>query len=204
MFPSFKFSRNWTSWFTYRNLFPESDIPVNQWYEKNWNNGWGPNASNYPIPFEFSPDIITISRYYIGLPYQHHHIPSWDPPTYLTGKPDSGRGLDCSNFTSWVYNYGKGRKFTSNVHNQSEMYEFEPGMIRINDFNEVQPGDLLYFWRITEDGEREISHTGIFSGYQNRIPYLIDSRYGEGVKERPITPDTWYYKRFSHAIRIFL
>lgn len=159
MFPLFLFQRNWSAWFSHRNSLPQSDIPYSQWYIKNWNNGWGPNSSHYPIPSEPSPDIVTISRYYIGLPYQHHHIPAWTTP-------NPGHGLDCSNFTSWVYNYGKGRKFTSNIHRQSLMYEYEPGMIRIDNFNEIQPGDLLYFWREVED---EISHTGIFTGYKDGI-----------------------------------
>jgi cell wall-associated NlpC family hydrolase len=176
---------NWTQWFRDRDSLPQSNIPVDQWYIKDWNNGWGPDAAHYPIPIGPSPDIITIARHYIGLPYQHHHIPGWNP-----------NGLDCSNFTSWVYNYGKGRKFTSNVNKQAMMYQTELNMTRINNFNELQPGDLLYFWR---NNKNDISHTGIFSGNN----YLIDS-HGIGVKERLITKNSWYFKHFSHAIRIIL
>ena len=191
----------WNDWFYHRDLLPQSNVPNEQWYTHNWNNGWGPNSSNYPIPEEPYPDIVTISRHYIGLPYQHHHIPNWDPPESLTGKPNESMGLDCSNFTSWVYNYGRGRKFTSDIHKQAEMYKTEPGMKIIKSFDMIKAGDLLYFWRIAGNGNKEISHTGIFVGYINGIPYLIDS-HGEGVKQRPIINNTWYMKHFSHAIRI--
>lgn len=196
-----KKSMNWSSWFSYRDSLPQSNLPIDQWYLRNWNHGWGPRPSVYPIPNGPSPDIVTVARHYIDLPYRHHHIPAWDPPTSLTGKPNESPGLDCSNFTSWVYNYGKGNKFTSDIHKQAEMYKDKSEMIRIDDFNSLQPGDLLYFWRIAGNSEREISHTGIFSGIEKRIPYLIDS-HGEGVNKRPMNSNSWYFKHFSHAIRI--
>lgn len=191
---------HWSEWFSQRDLLPQSTLPVDQWYVDNWNNGWGPEPALYSIPIEPSPNIIEIARHYIGLPYRHHHIPGWNPSSSLTGKPNESPGLDCSNFTSWVYNYGKGHKFTSNIQKQAEMYKYELAMIRI-DWNMIQPEDLLFFWRIPGNQEKEISHSGIFSGYKNNIPYLIDS-HGEGVKERAMTPNTWYRKHFSHGIRI--
>lgn len=193
--------KQWNLWFSDRNKLPESDIPVDQWYIKNWNNGWGPSAATYPPPSSPSPDIITVARYYIGLPYRHHHIPNWDPPSSLTDKPDESKGLDCSNFTAWIYNYGYGIKFTSNIHQQSEMYKNNSTMHLIQNLNSVKVGNLLYFWRINGNNQREISHTGIFSGVQNNIPYLIDST-GIGVEERPMSATSWYVKHFSHAIAI--
>lgn len=194
-------SDQWTEWFVARNKLPESDIAVDQWYDKNWNNGWGPKAAVYPDPTQPSPDIITIARYYIGLPYRHHHIPNWDPPSTLTGKPDESKGLDCSNFTAWIYNYGTGLKFTSDIHQQSEMYKSNANMMLIDNLNSIKVGNLLYFWRISGSGEKEISHVGVFSGYKNNTPYLIDST-GIGVEERPMGPNSWYIKHFSHAIAI--
>lgn len=72
----------------------------------------------------------------LGLQYRHHHIPGWDPTTSTyAGAPEDnpdpdnpdgptawspGRGLDCSNFTAWVYNYGLGIKFGGDVHRQAD------------------------------------------------------------------------------------
>ncbi len=72
---------------------------------------WGPRAAAYPsvvVPKGCDPvkwkrlRVVAVAERYVGLPYRHHHIPQWDP--------DEGPGLDCSNFTSWVYRLWPGNQ----------------------------------------------------------------------------------------------
>ncbi|CAH6418445.1 Hypothetical protein POVN_LOCUS173 [uncultured virus] len=198
------------AWFEARDRLPESAVPVDQWYTRNWNNGWGPDAITYPAGGSHAPSLVSVARHYLGLPYRHHHIPGWDPSTDLTGKPNESRGLDCSNYTSWVYNYGRGFRFTSNVHKQAVMYTDYPNMQRIDrptatTLPPFQPGDLLFFWRNLPSGEQEISHVALFTEYRQGTPYIIDS-HGVGVTEHPLTgpANRWYETHFNHAIRIEL
>ncbi|BBY20337.1 hypothetical protein MSTO_05420 [Mycobacterium stomatepiae] len=121
----------------------------------------------------------------LGLQYRHHHIPGWDPPASThAGAPEenpdtdsphgstawsSGRGLDCSNFTAWVYNYGLGIKFNGDVHQQ---YDGKAGPMgdRIPKDGPFAPGDLIY---LHPDGsENEASHVVIYIDDQ----HIIDSR----------------------------
>jgi cell wall-associated NlpC family hydrolase len=203
-------TRTYKSWFIERNHLPESTVPSDQWYTRNWNEGWGPAAATYLPPPEGAPSLVTVARRYLGLPYRHHHIPGWDPSTTLTGKPNESRGLDCSNYTSWVYNYGYGLHFSSNIHQQAMMYTQYPNMERVDrpspsTLPKFQPGDLLYFWRELPSSEREISHVAMFTTYHEKVPYIIDS-HGIGVTEHPLTGSahSWYERHFNHAIRIRL
>ena len=81
--------------------------------------------------------ILSAALHYVNdsgnaqaLQYRHHHIPDWNPTgstepaggaktTDLDGQSPqtwaAGRGLDCSNFTAWVYNYGLGIGFGGDV-----------------------------------------------------------------------------------------
>ncbi len=60
----------------------------------------------------------------IGLTYQHHHIPDWNPPADWPWKEvaygRNSKGIDCSDFTSWTYNYGLGIKLPTNIKTQAE------------------------------------------------------------------------------------
>jgi cell wall-associated NlpC family hydrolase len=153
--------------------------------------GWGPHAGVFPpvdVPKGCDPvkwkrlRVVAVAERYIGLPYKHHHIPSWDP--------DEGPGLDCSNFTSWVYNYGLGVKFNSNMKQQADG-SLAPGR-RLRADEPFEPGDLLFI--MTKDHSR-VSHVVIFVD-EGRI---IDS-HGVGVKIRDFKG--WYKSSFSHARRI--
>lgn len=88
--------------------------------------------------------LVATSKLYVGLNYQHHHLPTWNPqllpqqlvdqylaqastgPQYIddTGELIERRqfaspGIDCSNFTAWVYNIALGVKFTSGIEEQA-------------------------------------------------------------------------------------
>lgn len=154
---------------------------------------WGPHARRYP-PVEVPPGcdpvkwqrlrVIAVAQRYIGLPYRHHHVPDWQPGT------GAGPGLDCSNFTAWVYNYGLGLKFTANIHQQSEGSR-APGR-RLPEGESLQPGDLLF---ILKRDRSQVSHVAIFIDDS----HLIDDT-GGGVQVRPFAG--WYKTHFSHARRI--
>jgi cell wall-associated NlpC family hydrolase len=129
--------------------------------------------------------IIAVAQKYIGLGYQHHHIPTWNPP-------GEGTGLDCSNFTAWVYNYGLGLVFTSDVQDQADSAT-APGR-KLSSSEPLQPGDLLY---ILKEDRSEISHVAIYVDPN----HVIDSHSNyHGVTEH--AAKGWYVTHFSFARRI--
>lgn len=179
-----------TADFAERDQLPQSKTPQSRWYSERMDS-WGPHACEYPL---VSPPagvdevawkrarIIAVAQKYIGLPYQHHHIPGWNPP--------EGPGLDCSNFTAWVYNYGLGIKFNSDVHKQAD----GPSAAgrRLSDGEAYVPGDLLY---ILKQDRSEISHVVIYIDEG----HIIDSHKGS-VQIRPF--EGWYKSHLDHARRV--
>ena len=137
-----------------------------------------------------------------ALQYRHHHIPQWDPQssTSPSGGADSidsegrspqtwaaGQGLDCSNFTAWVYNYGLGIKFGGNVHDQYAGTAGSMGQ-RIPAQGPFEPGDLVYLHPdATAD---EISHVVIFVDDDHIIDSRLNAQNLSGVQIR--TRDGWY------------
>lgn len=224
----------------------EASIPVDLWYSdatKKKFGAWGPRPRNYPLIDGFetlTPSwkrqrVLAVAQGLIGLPYQHHHIPDWEPPqdwpwkTVAYGK--NSKGLDCSNFTSWAYNYGLGIQINSNVKKQAAMTEvkgpdgekFPAAKVILDDkgfddlvVNKLKSGDLLFIKREESD---DISHVimwvGEFGKSPDGDPLIIDctgsshqdcsgNKIPIGVQLRPFTKDSWYYRRFSHANRLIL
>src|SRR4051794_40409180 len=184
-----------------RSELPQSDVAPSARYQRNWQGGWGPRAASYPgvdatvgcsaVEWKRSR-VVAIARQYLGLPYRHHHIPSWSPPADLTGSTHAGPGLDCSNFTAWVYNFGLGLRFTSDIHQQAEG-ALAPGRLLGPD-EPLAPGDLLFDLR----GNRsEVSHVVIYVDEHS----VIDSHgtFG-GVTEHPLAG--WYSTHYSYARRV--
>lgn len=133
----------------------------------------------------------------LGLQYRHHHIPGWEPPasTYA-GAPadnpdadnpqgltawDPGRGLDCSNFTAWVYNYGLGIKFSGDVHRQADGTAGPMGR-RIPREGSFEPGDLLYLHPNGDAGKA--SHVAIFIDDQHILDSRVNAQNRIGVQVR--------------------
>lgn len=178
--------------FAARDQLPQSALPPAQWYGSFRRDSWGPKAATYPpvtVPAGFDPvlwkraRLATVARRLVGLPYRHHHIPAYDPP-------GEGRGLDCSNFTAWVYNYGLGIRFTSDVTAQAAGPK-APGR-RLSPDERLAVGDLLFI--STRDGSR-ISHVALWLGDGQ----LIDS-HKTGVAVRPYAG--WYRDCLSHVRRV--
>lgn len=153
--------------------------------------GWGPKPGTFPAPavpqgcdtlFWKRQRILAVAEHYVGLPYRHHHVPTWEGP--------DGRGLDCSNFTAWVYNYGLGLRFTSNVRKQAEG-PMAPGR-RLAPGEPFAPGDLLF---ILKRDRSRVSHVVLYVDEAT----VIDS-HGSGVALRPFKG--WYRSHLSHARRV--
>jgi len=144
---------------------------------------WGPHPPLFPppkIPEGEDPilwmrkRVVEIAKRYIGLPYQHHHVPSWLCK-------NTGLGLDCSNYTSWVYNYALGIKITSHCQWQADS-EHSKGR-RLEKDEKLEPGDLLFI----EKGDRSyVSHVAIYVGDGK----IIDSRGNGGIQIRDYAG--WY------------
>lgn len=170
--------------FNLRDRMPQTNHPL-QPKQGKWD--WGPRATTYPSitappgvdPVKWKHDrVVAVAMKYIGLPYKHRHIPSQG-------------GLDCSNFTSWVYNYGFGIKFTSDVHKQAE----EAGR-KLKTSEKLEPGDLLFIWN---KSKTKISHVVIYVNENTIIDSTITPQ-ANGVALRPFKG--WYKERFAWARRV--
>ncbi|MCX5797487.1 MAG: NlpC/P60 family protein [Elusimicrobia bacterium] len=177
-----------------RDRLPQSDVPRFRWSRMR---GWGPAAAQYPpVPVPLGKDpaqwrrqrVIAVAKRYIGLSYRHHHIPGWHPSPKFNAK--TGPGLDCSNFTSWVYNYGLGIKFDSEISKQSEG-PLSPGRVLGPD-EPLAPGDLLYILKMNR---QRVSHVVIYIDPE----HIIDS-HAESVGVRRFAG--WYKTHLSHARRV--
>lgn len=112
---------------------------------------WGPAPCLYQPPTPPSgitnvaewqaQRLLTVTALMIGYNYMHHHIPDWNPsqawytyidtasstitnPTNCNSTPSTqliGQGLDCSDYTSWLYNYGLGIYLNTDVADQGAM-----------------------------------------------------------------------------------
>jgi len=184
-----------TADFAARDALPQSAVPVSGWSSLK---GWGPKAAVYPpvaVPPGHDPvtwkraRVIDVAKKYVGLPYRHHHVPGWEPSGVIDPK-QTGKGLDCSNFTAWVYNYGLGIKFTSDVGRQAEGAE-APGRVLAAD-EPLKPGDLLF---VLKDDRTCVSHVVIYVDQD----HIIDS-HADGVAVRAFKG--WYKTHLSHVRRI--
>lgn len=181
--------------FAARDALPQSPVPMSEWGAMR---GWGPKASTYPrieAPQGHDPAtwkrarVLAVAKKYIGLPYRHHHIPDWAPSGEVDPK-ESGKGLDCSNFTAWVYNYGLGIKFTSDIEKQAEGPD-APGRALAKG-EPLAPGDLLFILK----GDRTcVSHVVLYMDES----HIIDS-HATGVAIRSFAG--WYKTHLSSVRRV--
>ncbi len=153
--------------FYLRDSFPETEVPKRYWHEPIYGS-YGPCPMTYPkvIPEQsinrllwMRERIRKVAEKYVGLPYKPHHIPSLG-------------GLDCSNFTSWIYNFGFGIRFSSNIRRQAE----EAGRM-LDPAEPMAEGDLLFIYN---EAREQIAHVAIYLNERQ----VIDSS-GIGVQIRP-------------------
>jgi cell wall-associated NlpC family hydrolase len=221
----------------------EAKIPQSEWYGHidPWIGPWGPLPRAYPPPAlaQLKSDewkrarIIATALRFLGYHYRHHYIPDWDPPPgWYTPKPGGarhdGKGVDCSNFTSFVYNQGLGIGISSDIHKQAATevatilgtdQSFPVTVIPHQDSaskwaDVLKPGDLLFIRPRNGDF---ISHVVIWIGAWGAPaggpPLILDSHGAEvrdstgtlipeGVYVRPFRSNSWYADDADHAIRI--
>lgn len=220
----------------------EAKIPEFDWYGYShpWVGPWGPRPRAYQPPqlAQGKSDdwkrarVIATALRFLGYHYRHHYIPDWDPPPgWYTPKPGGtrhdGKGVDCSNFTSFVYNQALGIGFSSDIHKQAAIdsvtihgsdQTVPVKVIPIQDSPEtwarvLKPGDLLF---IRPRSSETVSHVVIWIGPwgQPDGQLLILDSHGadvrdsdgtlipDGIQLRPFRPGSWYAVRADHAIRI--
>jgi hypothetical protein len=109
----------------------QSDAPYRDWYSQRRRSPWGPAARQYPSSVSRARNrawlqerVIRVASNHIGLLYEHHHIPARDPPAewpwLRVAAGYNAPGLDCSNFSSFIYNYGLGVKLPTGIRLQAE------------------------------------------------------------------------------------
>jgi hypothetical protein len=116
----------------------ESTTAHEHWYSEKTRHkfgAWGPEQRRYiklpgldEKPVEWKRErVLAVGSRFIGYEYQHHHVPDWDPPKHWPWKHccagHNGRGVDCSNFTTFVYNQGFGIHMSSGIERQSVVHE---------------------------------------------------------------------------------
>jgi cell wall-associated NlpC family hydrolase len=221
----------------------ESSLPHSHWYTAQTRRrfgAWGPEPRVYapladlgraPVEWQRERVVATAARF-LGYGYQHHHTPDWNPPSGWPWKETcvghNGKGVDCSNLTSFVFNQGFGIRMSAAIHRQADSHlalEAGHGSISIRTIElpkryderrqTLRTGDLVYI-RGREGGP--VTHVVIWVGSVGRsesgAPLVIDS-HGSGVEDdsgraipcgvqlRPFREDSWYNRCASHAHRLF-
>ncbi|MGA9519824.1 MAG: hypothetical protein WBV82_00085 [Myxococcaceae bacterium] len=177
--PGFEYEASLTADFEWRDTLLQTDVPEDEWFDRS---SWGPPAATYPevaVPAEVEDllqwkrdRVIAAAKHFIGTLYEHRHIPA-------------AGGLDCSNYTSWVYNYAFGIRFTSHVVNQS---------------NALEAGRLLAQEELRCDRTRGHLHRPGPCGRRG-LHHRLDRRRDCGVTVRRW--QNWKKTQYSHARRIF-
>lgn len=220
----------------------QSSVDLREWHlaanRTRWGY-WGPPARHYDPPAGLSrrspqwlrERVIATGLRYVGYSYQHHHIPDWDPPADWPVAPGQttplGKGLDCSNFTAFVYNLALGIQPTSDVQEQAAMTEAPgPGRGRQTPARRIElpahpdgytqvlrTGDLLF----VKNRSGRISHVVLWVGSIGRSPdgwpLVLDSTGSgatdsrgvaipDGIQLRPFKPTSWYFTQASHVLRL--
>lgn len=219
----------------------QSTFKEREWYSpevKRRYGYWGPPAKHYNAPAGLNGKsaewmrerVIATGLRFTGYTYQHHHIPDWNPPAdwpaaEKIAKP--GKGLDCSNFTAFVYNLALGIKPTGDVQDQAALTEVAgPGPNRTIPVRRIDnPGEPTAWDKVLKTGDLlfiknrsgNISHVVLWVGKigqsSSGVPLILDST-GEGSRDekgvtipngvqlRPFSPGSWYAGSASHALRI--
>jgi len=223
-----------------------SELPFAAWYTEQTKaryGAWGPPVRHYPAPQlpRYDGDflrerVLAVAVKFQGYGYQHHHLPEWDPPVGWpwkeVGAGRNGKGVDCSNFTAFVYNLALGIQPTGECEAQSVLMSVPgPGPGRTSPVKRIElpddrtqlaavlkPADLLF---VRGEMTETVTHVVLWVGPPGAMTdgsspahaLVIDSHGGgakdqldqeipEGIYLRPVRPNFWYWRRASHALRI--
>ena len=223
----------------------ESNVPEKEWYSEETRKkygAWGVTVRQFDCPPEVREKpadwkrerLIAAASRFIGYEYQHHHVPDWNPPQgwpwnkCCAGK--QGKGVDCSNFSGWNYNWALGIHLNTDIHRQgaetaakSAHGEARAQVIKRPEgdadqwYDELcrtlKPGDLLY---IGDKSRDKVVHVIMWMGEcadgPDHTPLIMDSTGGKtkdceghlipcGIHLRPFAKGSWYHQRFMHAHR---
>lgn len=219
-----------------------ASVSYRDWYNpanhRRWGY-WGPGMKHFNPPAGLakkSPQwsrerVIASGMRHAGYSYQHHHVPDWEPPADWPRDPEQktpvGKGVDCSNFTGFVYNLALGILPSTGIKQQSEMTEAQgPGAgrkvavkrIELPERYEDYPGvlltgDLLF----VKSTKGNVSHVVLWVGgigeAPDGMPLILDSTGSgasdsngqtipDGIQLRPFKRTTWYFTQASHVLRI--
>lgn len=220
----------------------ESSFPFRDWssHEVRKHYGsWGPPARHYSAPQGLEKRsaawkrerVLAVALRFQGYAYQHHHIPDWDPPADWPWKETrhgrNSKGIDCSNFASFVYNQALGIKLNSSIHKMAELSEVAGpggmGTLRIAriklpaghaEFSKVlRTGDLLFIRNTSDELSHVVLWVGSIGQAPDQQPLLLDSTSSpsrdsngvtipDGVHLRPCREKAWYFQKASHALRL--
>jgi len=156
---------------------------------------WGPQPNNYPLVYVPNgcdstlwqqQRILSVVNYVVSLNlnYCHHHTPGWlalNSPVFRTiingssgicadrgvNGTNQWQGIDCSTYTSFVYNFGLGTNLNKDVQQQACGPNAPGRVLNIKNLtntanqNLMEPGDLLYI-----AGDGNISHVIMWTGHQ--------------------------------------
>ena len=223
----------------------QSSVPEREWYSeetrRKWG-GWGVPARMFDCPPQVHEKpaewrrqrVVAAASRYIGYEYQHHHVPDWNPPQgwpwnhCCAGK--QGKGVDCSNFSGWNFNWALGIHLNTDIHKQaaeatakSAHGEARAEVIKRPEGNPAEwydrlvktlkPGDLLY---IRDNKQTKVTHVIMWIGEcgtsPDGTPLVMDSTGGKikdcnghaircGIHLRPFKKGSWYHTSFDHAHR---
>eukprot|EP00123_Amoebidium_parasiticum_P008082 comp18561_c0_seq1/m.20046 comp18561_c0_seq1/g.20046 ORF comp18561_c0_seq1/g.20046 comp18561_c0_seq1/m.20046 type:complete len:369 (-) comp18561_c0_seq1:491-1597(-) len=160
-----------------------------------------------------------------NLVYAHHHSPYWTPPAGETPVGDDSddaifagetannslnsydtsevmacnskrTGIDCTSFTTWVYNFALGILFSGDTTQQSGM-----GLPKITDMNQLQNGDLIYF-KGAPDGTK-ITHGGIAMNTPNGTIAITSTIQGDADGPQFNYKKNWWpLDSFAHGFSL--
>jgi hypothetical protein len=174
-----------------------SPMPRERWYDREAyrlrsfeNLAYGARTISFPAPPKYGSmpaqlkreRVLTAAAQLIGMRYQHHHLPNFDPypirpewPWIKVANGIHGAGLDCSNFVAWAYNYALGIKLSGAIGEASRQTDVPGpggGTVHIRAFEkpdgigfaafvaQLQPADVLYI----RSDKGNISHSILWVG----------------------------------------
>jgi cell wall-associated NlpC family hydrolase len=220
----------------------QSEVEHAHWYShhvRQHYGAWGPPQRRYiPLPGldERSTDwkrerVIATAARFIGYGYHHLYIPDWNPPAHWPWKQccmgHNGKGVDCSNFTTFVYNQGFGIYMSSGIgeqarervasfgHEEVKLQRIELPREHAARREVLKTGDLVYI--LGREGGH-VTHVVMWVGAigltPNGEPLILDSHGGDvvdddgrpipcGIHLRPFRQQSWYNRCASHAHRVF-
>lgn len=185
---------------------------------------WGPGPQLYlppTVPASAQNDVaawqtqrlLGVAASMVGYNYCHHHIPDWNPGqdwyTSINITPTSqlvGQGVDCSDYTSWLYNYGLGIYLNTDVADQGNMTAVSDNhgktytVSRVADattsyadlVKQLQSGDLLYIAGAPTLSKHAIQQSLQSGGTLPQITHVIMWVGGVGVSsgDTPLVTDS--------------